>query len=132
MNLKQFIASGDYLIDEVKRRNHKAGQYFFTAETMRFFSSRVSELAWQKGDHKDYRTNEIYFITSEADKSYIKHSGSIRAFTIRKCDIDGDIDTISKFQEYGTLGQARKGIKEFFENSIQNKNLQKQEIEVQN
>jgi len=109
MNQKQFIASGNYLIDEVKRRAEKGSPHFFDADTMRFFSSRVSELAWQKDEI-------IYFITSEADKSYHKHSGSIRAWTVRKSDIDGDITTLGDFQGHETLSQARKAIKEVIEN----------------
>jgi len=113
----QFIKSGNYLIDEVKTRASKKGSHFFDADSMRFFSSRVSELAWQQGgsDDAEYKVKDIYFITSEADKSYIKHSGSVRAFTIRKCDKDGDIETVSEFQEFETLAQARKGIKAILE-----------------
>lgn len=108
MNQKEFVNSGKYLLNEVKIRAEEAHSHFFDADTMRFFSSRVSELCWNKG-------MDIYFITSEADKSSFKHSGSIRAFTIRKCSIDGNIDTIGKFQEYSTLNEARKGIKEILE-----------------
>ena len=105
MNHKQFLASGQYLEDEIRSRAQKNGSHFFDADTMRFFSSRISELMWEKG-------NDIYFITSEADKGYIKHKGSIRAYTVRKCTKEGSIDKVSDFQEYPTLAQARSAIKE--------------------
>tara|TARA_R110000803_G_scaffold151370_1_gene216513 strand:- start:1627 stop:1974 length:348 start_codon:yes stop_codon:yes gene_type:complete len=115
MNQKQFLASGNYLIDEVKRRSDLKNGHFFDKDTMKFFSSRISELTWQKGDIKKYQTNDIYFITSEADQSDYKHKGSIRAWTIRKADRNGNIKTISEFQEYGSLMDARKAIKEILE-----------------
>ncbi len=105
---KQFLKDGNYLIEEVKTRAEKGSPYFFNADTMRGFSSRISELCWRVKD-------DIYFITSEADKSYIKHKGSTRAFTIRKCDLSGDINTIGEFQGHDTLTDARKEIKEIWE-----------------
>ncbi len=105
MNYKQFIESGRYLIDEVKTRAENGDSHFFDADTMRFFSSRVSELAWKKDD-------DIYFITSEADKGRYQHTGSIRAYTVRKCSMFGGIDTIGDFQGHATLRDARKAIME--------------------
>lgn len=107
--MKNFIESGNYLIDEVKTRSEKNAKHFFDADTMRFFSSRVLELAWKKAD-------EIYFITSEADNGRIKHQGSIRAFTVRKSNANGSIDTIGDFQEHATKRDAQKAIKEILEN----------------
>ena len=108
MNQKQFLDLGNYFIDEVKRRAEKGSPHFFDKDTMRFFSSRISELSWKIAEN-------IYFITSEADNSTYKHSGSIRAWTVRICDINGDINTHGKFQEHETLSQARKSIKEKLE-----------------
>jgi len=104
MNQKQFIESGNYLIPEVVTRAAKGSPHFFDTETLKFFSSRVSDLCW-KIDEK------IYFITSEADNYHIKHSGSVRAWTVRIIDKDGDINTLGKFQEHPTLNEARKAIK---------------------
>ena len=117
MNQKEFLASGNYLIDEVKRRSDLKNGHFFDKDTMKFFSSRISELAWQKGGSQDptYKIKDIYFITSEADQSDLKHKGSIRGWTIRKADLDGNIKTISEFQEYGSLMDARKAIKEILQ-----------------
>ena len=95
-------------MEEVKSRAEKGSPHFFDADTMRCFSSRISELCWKSGD-------DIYFITSEADKSYIKHKGSIRAYTVRKCDLNGDINTIGTFQGHTTLNQARREIKTILE-----------------
>ena len=115
ISVQDFLKQGRYLIDEVKRRAEKGSPFFFNPETMRYFSSRVSELAWSKGDLKNYQTEDIYFITSERDTSFHKHSGSTRGYTVRLCDKTGDIQKVSEFQEFGTLAQARKFIKEVLE-----------------
>jgi len=104
---KEFLKEGNYLIDEVKTRAEKGSPYFFSPNTMRGFSSRISELCWKVKD-------DIYFITSEADR-FDHHKGSIRAYTIRTCDIEGDINTIGEFQGHATLRDARQGIKAILE-----------------
>ena len=108
MTQKEFIKSGQYLIKEVEKRAEKGAKYFFSPDAMRFFSSRVSELCWEK-------ENNIFFITSEKDTSRIKHTGSIRAFTVRKSSTSGDITTIGEFQEHKTLNKARSSIRQILE-----------------
>ena len=105
MNNKQFIESGNYLIDEVKARAEKGSPYFFNDGTMKFFSSRTSDLCWKVGE-------KIYFITSEADKGPHLHQGSARAWTVRHIDKDGDkifIDTMfPKGAGWGTWTSEEK------------------------
>ncbi len=109
MNQKIFSLSGQYLIDEIKKRAEKQHSHFFDVDTMKFFSSQISNLCWSKG-------SDIYFITSEKDTGRVKHAGSIRAFTVRKCSENGYIVTIGKFQEHETLAQARTAIQEVLKN----------------
>ncbi|MCP6727122.1 MAG: hypothetical protein KJI69_03800 [Patescibacteria group bacterium] len=111
-SMKQFLDRGRYLGDEIKRRAEKGSPHFFDKDTMRFFSSRLSELMWSEGELKDYQKSNIYFITSEADKGTVKHAGSARAFTVRIIDVDGDINALGKFQGFSTLGEARRAIKD--------------------
>ena len=105
MNNKDFIASGNYLISEVKTRAEKGSPHFFDVDSMRFFHSRVSELCWKVKE-------KIYFITSEAQRT---PRGMLRAWTVRHIDLEGDINTLGEFQEHGSLSQARKAIKELIE-----------------
>ena len=105
MNQRIFSLSGQYLIYEVKKRAEKQHSHFFDEDTIIFFSSQISNLCWSKG-------SDIYFITSERDTGRVKHSGSIRAFTVRKCSDNGNIDTVGKFQQHKTLQQARTAIQE--------------------
>lgn len=109
--MKEFLKDGRYLEGEVRKRAEKGSPHFFDRDTMRFFSSKVSELMWSVGDLKDYQKNDIYFITSEQDKGTIQHAGSVRAFTVRKIDEKGDIETVGDFQGHPTLNDARKEIK---------------------
>ena len=111
-SMKQFLDRGRYLEDEIKRRAEKGSPHFFDKDTMRFFSSRISELMWSEGELKDYQKSNIYFITSEADKGRTHHAGSARAFTVRIIDADGDINALGKFQGFSTLGEARRAIKD--------------------
>lgn len=108
MNQKEFVKLGNYLLDEIKTRNEKHDGHFFDADSMKFFTSKVYELCWQKDDN-------IYFVTSEKDRFYIKHKGSIRAFTVRVSNKVGHIDTIGEFQEHKTLSQAINKIKKLME-----------------
>ena len=112
ISMDEFNKSGHYFEGEIKRRAEKGSPYFFDKDTMRYFSSKVSGLMWQVGDPKNYQTNDIYFITSEQDKGRIKHSGSVRGYTIRKISADGEIDTVSEFQEFSSLNDAKKELKE--------------------
>ncbi len=111
-SMKQFLDRGRYLEDEIKRRAEKGSPHFFDKDTMRFFSSRVSELMWSEGELKDYQKSNIYFITSESDKGTVKHAGSARAYTVRIIDVDGDINALGKFQGFSSLGEARRAIKD--------------------
>jgi len=104
MNQKEFLKSGQYLISEVKTLAENGhSKYWFTADTIRFFNSHISELCWKIKDR-------IYFISSE--KQSEKYD---RLYTIRLCLSDGEIKTIGKFQEYENMNEARKIIKGILE-----------------
>jgi len=112
-----------YYVDEVKARAEKRHSHFFDADTMRFFSSRISELCYMVNQ-------DIYFITSEADRGRIKHQGSKRAFTLRKIDQLGNITTVSKFQEYTTRHQALKALSKLLETETKIKQSGKNDQDV--
>ncbi len=115
MTMKEFLNEGNYAIDTVKSRAENGkSPHFFDADTMRFFSSRISEKTWELKD-----SDEIYFITSEADNSRIKHAGSVRQYTVRSCGKDGNIEKVSEFQEFPTIREAQKFLKEYLANGEQ-------------
>jgi hypothetical protein len=100
MNQKEFLDIGQYLIPQIKTLAENGySKYWFNADTMRFFNSRISELCWKIND-------KIYFISSERQSE--KYD---RLYTVRVCLLDGNIETYSKFQEYSTINEARKIIK---------------------
>ena len=104
MKQKEFLKSGQYLISEVKTLAENGhSKYWFSADTIRFFNSRISDLCWKIKD-------KIYFISSEKqpENNLKKYN---RLYTIRLCLLDGEIKTINEFQEYKTINEARNIIK---------------------
>ena len=79
-------------MEQVKENNKKAGRYYFSPDTMRFFKSRIeSELFKQK-----------YFITSEQHGDW-----SPRLFSIREYDPKTHkISTVGDFQRYKSKEKA--------------------------
>lgn len=78
-------------IHEVKEANNRAGYFFFSPDTMRFFNSRI--LGKLYGGR--------WFITSE------RGPYSFRRYTIRQANADGSITTVKEFGKYSTASAAR-------------------------
>ena len=92
----------DLTMDDVKRNNREAGQFFFSPDTMKFFRSKI-ESKLVKGR---------FFITSE--QAGDEHP---REFTIRVYDADTHgISTMGGFQAYKTMEEAEIAIAEFSHN----------------
>lgn len=90
-------------IDKIKAHNAQAGYHFFDADTLRFFSSRISAEI-----HKGR-----YFVTSEQHTSHI-YGDSPRRYTIREYDpATGCVNTAQgcEFQEFATLAQAKAAMR---------------------
>ena len=91
---------------ELMDLNAKAGQYFFSPETMKFFNSRVGGEAFEKD-------GIAYFITSEKFTMFPEHISEPRKFTLRSMDMKtGDVRTVGEFQQFNTEAQAKKKLKE--------------------
>lgn len=88
-------------INEVKERAEKKHSHFFDADTIRFFKSRPSFECYKVKD-------DIYFITSERRDHTVP-----RFWTNRKVDLDGNIETVGKFQDHSSLREARKALLDF-------------------
>jgi len=92
-------------IEEVIQKNNEAGYHWFSKDTMRFFKTRLVAC----------RPNgpvlcDNYFISSE--KSWTED----RAYTLRKVNDDGTIDTVGEVMMYKTLYRARKALKDALKN----------------
>jgi hypothetical protein len=75
---------------------------------MRFFASRVGDDAYTDG------RGGAYFVSSEQDR----HSNRPRLYTIRYYDpARCSIETIGKFQQYGSLATAKRIAKRIAEKS---------------
>ena len=94
---------------ELMDLNAKAGQYFFSPDTMKFFNSHVGGEVFVKGGN-------AYFITSEKFSIPSEHVSEPRKFTIRSMDMkSGSVSTVGEFQQFSTESQAKKKLKELVE-----------------
>jgi hypothetical protein len=83
-------------IDDAKRRNRAAGLHWFSPDTLRFFSSRISRRVWSVPDG-------CLFVTSEQCRF---SAGYPRLYSVRYCADNGEVSTVGEFQQYETLKQA--------------------------
>lgn len=81
-------------IAAMEKANKKAGRYFFSPDTMAFFNSKVH------GDLFPVRAG-TFFITSERGPHQRE-----RSYTVRFIDADGDVDSVSEFQEFDLYSDA--------------------------
>jgi len=89
-------------IAELKQRNERAGHYFFSKETTRFFRSRYPENAYTADKKK------AYFITSEQ-----REDDSPRLYSIRVYNLETDnVKTIGETQEHPTRDSAWRTIRD--------------------
>jgi hypothetical protein len=92
-------------IDVVKRIHESSGGHFFSSSNIRFFRSRISSEAIEHG-------NRYYFVTSEQFSNVLSHYKGERLYTARYIDTaTGEVDNLSKFQEYTTSAGAWQRIK---------------------
>jgi hypothetical protein len=81
---------------DVRLANRQAGHHFFEGGTLGFFKSRIgTELYGGR-----------YFITSEQFDS-----NAPRLYSVREVSPNGHINTVGKFQEYGSSASARTAIR---------------------
>lgn len=86
-------------IAQIKYANRQLGHYFFDADTLRFFSSRVHDEVY----------GGKYFVTSERDDSdaFVSAAwGGERRYTVRVANADGSIDTVGQFGQYASRSGA--------------------------
>ena len=90
-------------IQEMKRMNKEAGQFWFSPQTLRFFNSRISSLVVQAEQNEDLKL----FVTSERMDWNSPRLYSVRVFNYSTCKVD----TVGEFQEYATLEDAKAAAK---------------------
>lgn len=84
-------------ISEVRTANQALGRYFFSKQTMRFFNSKVYPRII-KG---------CMFVTSEQFDEK-----SERLFTVRVVSEEGEVNTLSKFQQFRSKKEANAWAKQ--------------------
>lgn len=97
-------------IGDIQAAHEARGGYFFTADTMRFFQSRILSPVFPGG----------VFVTSERDRGarilggYVPPAwGGERRYTVRVCDSAGDILPASEYGQFSTRSEALAWAREY-------------------
>lgn len=89
-----------FTLRDIIAANTAAGGKWFDPGNMRFFSSRLSERVYPRGD-------STYFVSSE------RRRGERRYYSVRVSLPNGDIQTLGSFQAFDTLGQAHTAARRY-------------------
>jgi hypothetical protein len=95
-------------IGDIKELNRKAGQHWFSPDTMRFFKSKIPQ------DHVGL-VNNRYFITSEKSP-WDKRKYSIREWLGKS----KTIETVGDFGSFNTKSQAERKLKKMMQEMLKN------------
>lgn len=92
-------------MENIKYVNERAGYYFFSKDTLKFFNSKISEYIYANWKEDCY---QFYFVTSEKGPDDI----DIRRYTVREFDSQtGKVNTVGEFQQYKTSAAAKRAAK---------------------
>lgn len=87
-------------MDEIRNANRNAGSHWFDPDTLRFFSSRISDSVYEG-------PGGIFFVTSEQRKGWGSIPDAPRLYSVRRFEPKtGGISTHGEFQEYRTSRAA--------------------------
>lgn len=90
-----------YSIEAIESANARAGRFFFSKDTLRFFQSRIGSRVYRGA-------SGWYFVTSERyGLRYPRH------YTVRKANPNGTIDTIGEFGDYDNRRTAHSAAAHF-------------------
>ena len=85
-------------IQTIRDTNARRGHHFFEPATMRFFRSRAATMGYRG----PFGT---YFVTSEQFQGIDGYRAK-RAYTVRRQNPDGSIDTVGTFQAFASRSGA--------------------------
>lgn len=89
-------------IADIKLANKAAGHFFFSKETLDWFSSIVEPGVY----------GGRYFVTSERDESGIVWGGK-RRWSVRRANDDGTIDTVGEFGGFASKARATQAARTY-------------------
>ena len=92
-------------VREFYHRNNPDG-HWFDPDTLRFFGSRLPSVAYET-------TAGLLFISSELDFDRVR-----RYYNVRRQKVNGDIETVGKFNDYRTRAEALNAIRELDRNTL--------------
>lgn len=88
-------------IQDIRDHNARAGQHWFSPDTLRYFRSRIGSTVYPTA-------TGAYFVSSEQYVSYFPtYHAEPRLYTVRYYDAStGMIDTVGEFQGYASRNGA--------------------------
>lgn len=97
-----------YTSDDIRAIADHAGSHFFSADTIRFFSSRLLEGVYAPDGYEAKNGNRFFFITSERHDDNPRHY-AVRMMTLGSVRDDRPaVDIITVGDYHDTASQARK------------------------
>ncbi|ASR76652.1 hypothetical protein SEA_WATERMOORE_264 [Streptomyces phage Watermoore] len=88
-----------FSIEDAKAIAKDQGNHFFSADTMRWWKSRISDMCYSTIDGQS-----MFFVSSERNDDYA------RRYTVRVAKLDENghfsVETVSEFQEYASRSGA--------------------------
>ncbi len=96
---------------EVEDCAKRCGSHWFDPSSKRFFRSRVGDTAYADGRGGAYFVSSEQFVPSRGPAE--RRLYSVRYYNPDKCSIE----TVGKFQQYGSLAQAKRVAKAIAEKS---------------
>ena len=100
-------------VEDMRDTAERAGSFFFSPDTMRFFSSRIMSDIFPTGLERGY------FVTSERDTAGAAWDG-VRRYSVRRYNVtrraDGaarfDVDTVGELGEHATRAAALRSARD--------------------
>jgi len=93
-------------IEQLQSKNERAGYYFFSESSKRFFSSRIGSNTFAGADGWYFTTSEQFDWKSP------------RLYTVRRMTERGSVDTVGEFQAYRTSDSAKRAAQRLAELSL--------------
>ena len=89
-----------WTIANIKKANKAAGFHFFDQANMEFSDSIVYPEVY----------GGRYFITAEVPGIPSEDNYLARRYTVRRCEANGRIQTVSEYQQYATIDEAAAAV----------------------
>ena len=107
-----FQRSTVHTVSDIRAIADHAGSFFFSRDTMRFFSSRLLEGVYAPDGYKALPGNRFFFVTSERHDDNPRHY-AVRMATLGSVRDDRPaVDIVTVGEHHATPAEARRAARE--------------------